>query len=194
MPDASDRRAKLIVLTVLGYKALQDAFDTIIGIEADLEVLLLCDGLVQFRRVLTQVAVLPTGCRHRSGGDRPTCWRMGMAAADACRRTNGGVELSAEHEVGHKVLDGLNHVSAVGGLAAGHLGRRKEGGHVVSGDDVADEHGRPEQGAVDWQRIVVVHAHGRGVEDQVEAGGISGPGRRAAFADASEQPEEGGDP
>ena len=61
MPDASDRRAKLIVLTDLGYEALQDAFDTIIGIEADLEVLLVIDGLVQFRRVLSQVAVLPTG-------------------------------------------------------------------------------------------------------------------------------------
>lgn len=61
MPGPSDRRAKLIVLTDLGYEALQDAFDTIIGIEADLEVLLGRDGLVQFRRVLSQVAVLPTG-------------------------------------------------------------------------------------------------------------------------------------
>ena len=61
MPDASDRRTKLIVLTDLRYEALQDAFDTIIGIEADLEVLLGRDGLVQFRRVLSQVAVLPTG-------------------------------------------------------------------------------------------------------------------------------------
>jgi hypothetical protein len=43
------------------YEALQDAVDTIIGIEADLEVLLGRDGLVQFRRVLSQVAVLPTG-------------------------------------------------------------------------------------------------------------------------------------
>ena len=60
-PNASDERAKLIVLTDLGYEALQDAFDTIIGIEADLEVLLGRDGLVQFRRVLSQVAVLPTG-------------------------------------------------------------------------------------------------------------------------------------
>jgi len=33
MPDASDRRAKLIVLTDLGYEALQDAFDTIIGMK-----------------------------------------------------------------------------------------------------------------------------------------------------------------
>lgn len=61
MPDPSDRRAKLIVLTDLGYEALQDAFDTIIGIEADLEVLLGRDGWVQFRRVLSQVAELPTG-------------------------------------------------------------------------------------------------------------------------------------
>ena len=61
MPDPSDRRAKLIVLTDLGYEALQDAFDTIIGIEADLEVLLGHGGMVQFRRVLSQVAVLPTG-------------------------------------------------------------------------------------------------------------------------------------
>ena len=50
MPEPSDPRAKLIVLTDLGYEALQDAFDTIIGIEADLEVLLGRDGLVQFRR------------------------------------------------------------------------------------------------------------------------------------------------
>ncbi|MCW2762703.1 MAG: transcriptional regulator, MarR family [Marmoricola sp.] len=61
MPDPSDRRAKLIVLTDLGYEALQDAFDTIIGIEADLEVLLGRAGLVQFRRVLSQVAELRTG-------------------------------------------------------------------------------------------------------------------------------------
>lgn len=59
-PDPSDRRAKLIVLTDLGYQALQDAFDTIMGIEADLEALLGRDGLVQFRRVLGQVAELPT--------------------------------------------------------------------------------------------------------------------------------------
>ena len=61
MPDASDRRAKLIVLTDLGYEALQDAFDTDDRVEADLEVLLGRDGLMQFRRVLSQVAVLPTG-------------------------------------------------------------------------------------------------------------------------------------
>jgi len=61
MPDPSDRRAKLIVLTDLGYEALQDAFETIIGIEADLEVLLGRDGLVQFRRVLSQVAELSIG-------------------------------------------------------------------------------------------------------------------------------------
>jgi DNA-binding MarR family transcriptional regulator len=61
MPEPSDPRAKLNVLTDLGYEALQDAFDTIIGIEADLEVLLGRDGLAQFRRVLSQVAVLPTG-------------------------------------------------------------------------------------------------------------------------------------
>ena len=34
MPEPSDRRAKLIVLTDIGCEAIQDAFDTIIGFEA----------------------------------------------------------------------------------------------------------------------------------------------------------------
>jgi DNA-binding MarR family transcriptional regulator len=46
VPDPNDRRAKLIVLTDLGYDALQAAFDTIIGIEAELEEFLGRDGLL----------------------------------------------------------------------------------------------------------------------------------------------------
>jgi DNA-binding MarR family transcriptional regulator len=55
-PDPSDRRAKLIVLTDLGYDALQAAFDTIIAVEADLEALLGRAGLVRLRRALRRVA------------------------------------------------------------------------------------------------------------------------------------------
>jgi DNA-binding MarR family transcriptional regulator len=59
LPDPSDRRAKLIVLTELGYEALQAAFDTIIDLEAELEALLGRDQLLRFRAVLRQVAEVP---------------------------------------------------------------------------------------------------------------------------------------
>jgi DNA-binding MarR family transcriptional regulator len=55
VPDPSDRRAKLIVLTDLGYEAVQAAFDTIIGIEAELEALLGRSGLVRLRRALRRI-------------------------------------------------------------------------------------------------------------------------------------------
>jgi len=55
-PDPTDGRAKLIRLTDLGYDALQTAFDTIIGIEADLEELLGRDGLARLRRSLRRIA------------------------------------------------------------------------------------------------------------------------------------------
>ena len=60
-PDPSDRRAKLIVLTDLGYDALQAAFDTIIGIEADLEALLGRNGLLRLRTALQRIAELDDG-------------------------------------------------------------------------------------------------------------------------------------
>ena len=44
------------------------------------------------------------------------------------------------NQVGHDVLDGFDHVSAVGRLAAGGLRRRQERGHAVIGDHIADEH------------------------------------------------------
>jgi DNA-binding MarR family transcriptional regulator len=53
--DPSDRRAKLIVLTDLGYDAVQSAFDTIIGIEADLEAVLGRSRLLQLRKTLRQI-------------------------------------------------------------------------------------------------------------------------------------------
>jgi DNA-binding MarR family transcriptional regulator len=59
IPDPNDRRAKLIILTDLGYDALQAAFDTIIGIEAELETLLGREALLHFRDALRQVAGLP---------------------------------------------------------------------------------------------------------------------------------------
>jgi DNA-binding MarR family transcriptional regulator len=58
-PDPSDRRAKLIALTDLGYDALQAAFDTIIGIERDLEALLGRTGLVRLRTALRRIAEVP---------------------------------------------------------------------------------------------------------------------------------------
>ena len=59
VPDPRDRRAKLIVLTDLGYDALQAAFDTIIGIEAELETLLGRQALLDLRDALRQIAELP---------------------------------------------------------------------------------------------------------------------------------------
>ena len=59
LPDPSDRRAKLIVLTELGHEALQVAFDTIIDLEVELEALLGRDQLLRFRAVLRQVADFP---------------------------------------------------------------------------------------------------------------------------------------
>jgi DNA-binding MarR family transcriptional regulator len=54
--DPSDRRAKLIVLTDLGYDALQAAFDAILDIEAELLAGLGTSGLARLHRVLTQIA------------------------------------------------------------------------------------------------------------------------------------------
>jgi DNA-binding MarR family transcriptional regulator len=59
VPDPGDRRAKLIMLTDLGYEALQAAFDTIITIENDLANLLGRDELLQLRNALRQIAELP---------------------------------------------------------------------------------------------------------------------------------------
>ena len=56
VPDPTDGRAKLIVLTDLGNVALQDAFDTIIGIEAELEALLGRTGLLRLRKALHAIA------------------------------------------------------------------------------------------------------------------------------------------
>jgi DNA-binding MarR family transcriptional regulator len=55
-PDPHDRRAKLIALTDRGDDALQAGFDTIIGIEADLEVLLGRPGLARLRTALRRIA------------------------------------------------------------------------------------------------------------------------------------------
>jgi len=59
VPDPSDRRAKLIVLTDLGFEALQAAFDTIIRIETALELELGRAGLLQLRDALRLIAGLP---------------------------------------------------------------------------------------------------------------------------------------
>jgi DNA-binding MarR family transcriptional regulator len=59
VPDPTDRRAKLIVLTPAGENALQDAFDTIIELETELERLLGRDGLLRLRRALRRIAELP---------------------------------------------------------------------------------------------------------------------------------------
>jgi DNA-binding MarR family transcriptional regulator len=56
VPDPTDRRAKLIELTDLGYEALQAAFDTIIAIETELEELLGRNGLLRFRTALRRIA------------------------------------------------------------------------------------------------------------------------------------------
>jgi DNA-binding MarR family transcriptional regulator len=58
-PDPSDGRAKLIVLTDRGFEALQDALDTIIDLEADLEAELGRAGLVRLRATLRRIAGLP---------------------------------------------------------------------------------------------------------------------------------------
>jgi DNA-binding MarR family transcriptional regulator len=60
-PDPYDRRAKLIALTDRGYDALQAGFDTIIAIEADLEVLLGRPGLARLRTALRRIAESPQG-------------------------------------------------------------------------------------------------------------------------------------
>jgi DNA-binding MarR family transcriptional regulator len=56
VPDPVDRRAKLIMLTDLGYEALQAALDTIIAIEADLETQLGHNGLLRVQRALRRIA------------------------------------------------------------------------------------------------------------------------------------------
>jgi DNA-binding MarR family transcriptional regulator len=54
--DPSDRRAKLIVLTDLGFETLQAAFDTILDIEAELVGALGAGGLAKLQRVLRTLA------------------------------------------------------------------------------------------------------------------------------------------
>ena len=56
IPDPSDRPAKLIVLTDLGYDAVESAFDTIRGIEEALEAALGRAALVRLRSALRKVA------------------------------------------------------------------------------------------------------------------------------------------
>ena len=54
--DPSDRRAKLIVLTDLGFEALQAALDAILDIEAELLGELGAGGLAKLQRVLRRLA------------------------------------------------------------------------------------------------------------------------------------------
>ena len=60
-PDPTDRRAKLITITDLGYRGIQDAYDTIAGIEDDLGSLLGRRGLLDLRRALRRVAEAQSG-------------------------------------------------------------------------------------------------------------------------------------
>ncbi len=55
IPDSTDRRAKLIVLTDRGFDNLQSAFDAIAGIEADLAELLGRRRLVELRASLRAI-------------------------------------------------------------------------------------------------------------------------------------------
>jgi DNA-binding MarR family transcriptional regulator len=55
IPDPTDRRAKLIVLTDRGFDNLQAAFDTIAGIEAELEDVLGRRRLVALRASLRAI-------------------------------------------------------------------------------------------------------------------------------------------
>jgi DNA-binding MarR family transcriptional regulator len=56
VPDPADRRAKLILLTDLGWDALQAAFDTILDIEAELQAELGQNGLARLQRALRRIA------------------------------------------------------------------------------------------------------------------------------------------
>jgi DNA-binding MarR family transcriptional regulator len=57
--DPTDRRAKLIVLTDLGYDAVESAFATINVIEHALEAVLGRTALLRLRSALRKVAALP---------------------------------------------------------------------------------------------------------------------------------------
>ena len=56
LPDPADRRAKLIMLTDLGYDTLQAAYDTILDIEAELLAELGAGGLAKLQRTLGRLA------------------------------------------------------------------------------------------------------------------------------------------
>jgi DNA-binding MarR family transcriptional regulator len=60
-PDPTDRRAKLITITDLGYRGIQDAYDTIAGIEDDLAARLGRRRLLDLRRALRRVAGAQSG-------------------------------------------------------------------------------------------------------------------------------------
>ncbi len=54
-PDPADRRAKLIVLTATGQRAVDAGEASIVGIEADLVAVLGADGAAQLRALLTRI-------------------------------------------------------------------------------------------------------------------------------------------
>jgi NADP-dependent 3-hydroxy acid dehydrogenase YdfG len=82
------------------------------------------------------------------------------------------VRLPPEHEVGHEVLDGFDHVLAGSGAAVGGLGGGDERGGAVAGDHVAYEHRRDQQGHIDGEGVAVRHAQRGGVEYEVATRGI----------------------
>jgi DNA-binding MarR family transcriptional regulator len=64
VPDPSDRRAKLIVPTEIGYGCLQAAFDTIGGIERRLEDLIGPRRLAELRKILSRIVGTEPSAHH----------------------------------------------------------------------------------------------------------------------------------
>ena len=95
-----------------------------------------------------------------------------------------------QHEVRHNVQGGLDHVSAVGRLAAGGLRSLEEWGHAVSGDHIADGHRRSQQRSIDGERVTLIHAHGSRIAHQFAAGGIRWAGTHPPLAEAREQVDQ----
>ena len=86
-------------------------------------------------------------------------------------------------------MRGLDHVSAVGRLAAGGFRSLEEWGHVVPRDHLADEHRRGQQRSID--RCGSPSSKPReSCAHQITAGGIRRPGTHPPLAAAREQVHE----
>ena len=85
-----------------------------------------------------------------------------------------GIWPGPKQELGHQILDRLNHLRAGRSLAACGSSGLHSLGRPVSSDDIPDEHGPLKQAHVDRRWVSWLHAHAGRVEHEVTAGRVRG--------------------